>query len=138
MYQLLMQTKNQPSLRSDTMQVRTPDGTLFLTVVENPDKTLNSFHITIGKAGAPIAAWSSAVSALMTLAVDKGAQIEDLLVALSNLSSDRVTYNSSGMCRSGPDGVWQGLMLYREGVRIIVPANERPRGARIGVWHRED
>lgn len=97
-----------------TFQVKTPDGMMFVTVLEDADKKPVGFHINIGKAGAAIAAWSQALARIMSLAVDKGAAVNDIIEELSSLTSDKeVTLERGEKVRSGPEGVVVALFNYR-------------------------
>ena len=123
---------------SEVIRAKTPDGTLYLMVMQNKDKSIAGFNIAIGKAGAPLAAWTFAVTALMNLAVQKGATIEDLLETLSNITSDRVARSATSVCRSGPEGVWQALVKYRQRPSVDhESAQQVTRGASVAPWARQ-
>lgn len=67
----------------------------------------------LGKAGAPIAAWSEALASMMTLALAHGATIRDLIVQLSSLVTDRIRSRPDGRAaRSAPEGVALALFDY--------------------------
>jgi hypothetical protein len=123
---------------SEVIRAKTPDGTLYLLVMENKDKSIAGFKISIGKAGAPVAAWASALAEIMTLAIQKGATVEDLLTTLSGITSDRVARAATSVCRSGPEGVWQALIKYRQ--RPVVDhdaAEQATRGASVAPWAKQ-
>lgn len=124
---------------SEIIRVKTPDGTLFLLVMENKDKSVAGFKITIGKAGAPLAAWASALAEMMNLAIAKGATVEDLLSVLSGITSDRSVRSINSVCRSGPEGVWQALVRYRQRPAVDhEDLDERSvRGASVAPWARQ-
>ncbi len=93
-------------------KVRTPDGTVFVNVVEKdgePDQVI----INIGKAGAPIAAWAQALGAIVTAALQNGVPLEKILTELSSLTSSGTPRSLISPIRSGPEGVYVGLMHYR-------------------------
>jgi hypothetical protein len=122
---------------SEVIRAKTPDGTLYLLVLEK-DKKVEGFKISIGKAGAPVAAWASALAEVMTLALQKGATIEDLMATLSGITSDRVARSATSTCRSGPEGVWQALIKYRQRPAVDHNAAEHAtRGASVAPWARQ-
>jgi hypothetical protein len=125
---------------SELIRSRTPDGTLYLLVMEKPDNSgIEGFQITIGKAGSPLAAWASAVASLMTLALKKGATLEEILTLLSGITSDGKPRTIDTTARSGPEGVWQALMRYRQRPAVDHDdLDERSvRGASVAPWARQ-
>ena len=125
---------------SEMVRVKTPDGMLYLLIMENKDKTIAGFRITIGKAGAPIAAWTYALSEMMNLALKQGASLDDIINTLRDITSDRVAYTMTTPCRSGPEGVWQALMRYRQGGPTVdhTDLDEKSvRGASVAPWARQ-
>lgn len=96
------------------IKVVTPDGTLFVTVLEEHGKPI-AFRLEIGKAGSTLRAWCDALGASTTLALQHGVTIEDIITELSNISSDKLTYTEQQVpVRSGPDGFVVALMRYRQ------------------------
>ena len=123
---------------SEVIRAKTPDGTLYLLVMENKDKSIAGFKISIGKAGAPVAAWASALAEVMNLAIQKGATVEDLMSTLSGITSDRVARSATSNCRSGPEGVWQALVKYRQRPSVDhESAQQVTRGASVAPWARQ-
>lgn len=104
----------QDKFASVTMQVPTPDGTMFVTIMENDSGSPIGIQVHIGKSGAPLSAWSNALSRMATLALDKGASINDLIEELSGQTSDkaRITPNGEAV-RSGVEGLWVCLIRYK-------------------------
>lgn len=100
-------------LQNEVIRVRTPDGTLFAIVVENDDGSINSFQFTVGKSGTAVTAWANALASIMTLAIKKGATLEELMSELSGITSDRSARTVESTCRSGPEGVWMALVRYK-------------------------
>lgn len=100
--------------RSTISRVSTPDGTMFVIVAENNDGEPNHVTINIGKAGHALAAWAFALSAVITLGLQNGIKLEAFLTILSSITSDGNARALGSKCRSGPEGVWMALMMYRK------------------------
>jgi len=117
-----------------TIQVKTPEGTMFVTITEDENGKPNAIWITIGKAGASIAAWAHSLARILTLSLDKGATINDLCVELSGQTSDKLRINGDGeIVRSGPEGVFVALMKYKRDkyeilTKTLGDMDERGRG----------
>jgi hypothetical protein len=91
----------------------TPDGTLFVTIDHYKNtKKIAQIRAFIGKSGSKLNAWTFACSQLITLALAKGATIEDLITLLSNTNSDRLVYDGNVPITSGPAGLVQALIAY--------------------------
>jgi hypothetical protein len=133
-----IETAAQEKFDNITMQVPTPDGTMFVSIMENDKGLPVGIQVHIGKAGAPLAAWSNALSRIMTLALDKGATINDLIEELSGQTSDKARMTTNGeSVRSGVEGVWVCLIRYkRDKFELVSQAlgetDVRGRGPRMG------
>lgn len=126
----------QPSV---TIRIRTPDGTLFAIINERDNKP-ESFMLKIGKAGLAVGAWANALGAVMTLAIEKGATLDELINTLANITSDRSARTIESNCRSGPEGVWMALVRYRKVDDLILTEEDESfkgtRGASVAPWAR--
>ncbi len=122
---------------SESIRIRTPDGMLYAIIVENQDGTINHVQLSIGKAGSALSAWVHATAALITLAIQKGATVEELMNTLSNITSDRAPRTIESTCRSGPEGVWMALVKYQRNTEILMMEDEPTlRGASVGPGAR--
>jgi hypothetical protein len=124
-------------LASITIQVPTPDGTMFVTITEDKNGAPNAVFIHIGKAGASVSTWAQALARMVSLALDNGAKLEDVMTELSNHTTDRVRVTNDGeLVRSGIDGVWVALMKYKRAkfdeVRKTLGNVDEHRGPRLG------
>lgn len=109
-----IETAEQDKFDGITIQVPTPDGAMFVTIMEDVTSKPVGIQIHIGKAGGALAAWASALSRIMSLALDNGATINDLITELSSHTSDRRRETSKGeSVRSGIEGIWTALMQYK-------------------------
>lgn len=99
-----------------TTKVRTPDGAMFVIVLDNDDGKPVGIHINIGKAGSSLSAWANATAALVTKMLDSGIGINEIIEELSELTTDKVTLSGDANVpvRSGPDGLCYALMVYRK------------------------
>jgi hypothetical protein len=96
------------------IEVTTPDGTMFVTILELNNKPIG-FRLEIGKSGSTLRAWCEAVGQLATLAIQAGISLDDIITELSNLSSDKLVFTGKQVpVRSGPDGFVVALMRYRQ------------------------
>lgn len=122
-----------------TIRIRTPDGTLFVMVNEKDGKP-ESIFLQIGKAGAAVGAWANALAGILTLAIEKGATLDELINTLANITSDRSARTIESNCRSGPEGVWMGLVRYRKIDDLIMIEEDEhykgTRGASVAPWAR--
>lgn len=133
-----IETMEQTKFESITIQVPSPDGTMFVTIMEDNTGKPVGIDLHIGKAGASVAAWAQALSRMMTLALDHGSTINDLVVELSNMTSDKRRDTAAGEpIRSGVEAVWLALVKYKrdkfEKVSLTLgDVNVRGRGSRLG------
>lgn len=97
-----------------TIRVKTPDGTLFVHVAEDDKGRLKQIMLNLGKAGTAASAWANALASALTLLIEQGSQLEDLLSLLSSITSgSSARMGIGGKCTSGPEGIWMALMHYR-------------------------
>lgn len=108
-----IQTNSQEKFNSSTIKVETPDGDMFVTIMENDSGRPCRVHVTIGKAGASIAAWSQAIAEMINSLLVGGKGINDIIVWLSQHTSSKPSRSRDIPIRSGPDGIVVALMEYR-------------------------
>lgn len=94
-----------------TYEVHTPDGTLFLSIVEEDGRPIR-MSIEIGKSGSAIRAWTSTVEDLINTLLDKNVGIRELIAIFSSNHGDRESLNSHGNVKSGSDGIVYALYRY--------------------------
>ena len=94
-------------------RVKSPDGTIFVIVTENEEKEPVLVQINIGKAGTAVTAWASALASIITVALESGVKLERILTELSSITSGSAPRVANTPVRSGPEGVYVGLMHYR-------------------------
>lgn len=106
---------NNNANKSVTIEVETPDGVLYFTVVEDNSGRPCRVISIIGKSGSSLAAWAEAVDQLINLAFSKGAGINDILEALSNISTSKPirSLRPTLVVKSAPDGIVVALSAYK-------------------------
>ena len=102
-----------------TYRVMTPNGVMFVTVVESlnymkrPIPT--NMLIAIGKSGSAIMAWANMTADLITLLFKSKLDLEDIIAAISmNLSDQSVLQRPGIQIRSEPEGIKYALFRYQE------------------------
>lgn len=100
--------------RSVNYMIRTPDGKMFVTIMEDDDGKPFKIQINVGKAGYSLSAWSNALSRMIDRSLEFGVSLDALINELSEITSDKVVMDATYICRSGPEGVVIALMKYNQ------------------------
>lgn len=95
-----------------SVKVNTPNGRMFVHILEDTEGNPHKILINIGKTGSDVFAWAEALAEVFSLSLLNGASIYDVLSALSNISSDRLVHSSGIPIYSGPDGLVQAILIY--------------------------
>lgn len=97
-----------------TFNTRTPDGVANIIIVEHSPGKIYKIFFTIGKAGSSTNAWAFALCEVVVDSLNRGADINDMITLLSNITSSRPIYDNDGIaCRSGPEALYHALFRYR-------------------------
>ena len=104
---------------SQTYKIATPNGVMFVTIVESVDYRKRPIPtkilITIGKSGSAIMAWASMTADLITLLFKMKTDLEDIIVAISmNLTDQSILQKPGVFIRSEPEGIKYALLRYQE------------------------
>lgn len=131
-----IETIEQERFDNLTFRVETPDGTMFVSVMESTDGKPIAISLNIGKAGIAVAIWAQALARITSLALEKGGTINELISELTNLTTDRSRTSGNGeVVRSGVEGLMVGLMKYRKSKYKELTENlggvENERGPRL-------
>lgn len=113
---LNIETRPETQFKSLTIEVKTPEGSLFVSFVEDDNGKPIMIDVKLGKAGAAIQAWAMCLTRVMTLALDKGATIEDILEETSGQRADGGRPNGhkgSVVITSGPEAIAWAIMEYK-------------------------
>jgi len=102
-----------------TYKIATPNGIMFVTLVESIDYRKRpvpvNILITIGKSGSAIMAWANMTASLISLLFKMKADIEDIIAEISmNLSDHSVLQKPGISIRSEPEGIKYALLRYQE------------------------
>ena len=102
-----------------TWKIMTPNGVMFVTIVESIDYLKKPIPveilITIGKSGSAIMAWANMTASLISLLFKRKTDIEDIIAEISmNLSDHSVLQKPGVSIRSEPEGIKYALMRYQE------------------------
>jgi hypothetical protein len=102
------------SMPSISIEVDTPDGIMYVTIMEVDNQPVK-MQIIIGKAGTAIMAWAQATSDLATAVLSTGAGVNKLIEIFSmQTSGSAPKLGKDGLhLRSGPEGVCKALIIYR-------------------------
>lgn len=96
-----------------SVAIETPDGNMWVTVAERDGKPVQIL-INIGKCGSYTMAWADAVARLATRMLEY-MTVHQIIEELSGITTSKLVRNIRGeVCRSGPEGVAQGLLAYRK------------------------
>ena len=102
-----------------TYKVMTPNGVMFVTIVESLNymkkPVPTNMLIAIGKSGSAIMAWANMTADLITLLFKMKADLEDIIAVVSmNLSDQSVLQRPGIQIRSEPEGIKYALFRYQE------------------------
>lgn len=99
----------------ESHRVETPDGTLFVNIVEDDNKRPIMIQVSGMKTGTTAFAWADAICRLCNIALNHGIDFMTLVEELSNITSSKAIRLISGATiRSGPEGFAVALMRYRD------------------------
>lgn len=132
-----MQLKNGVAYECAVVRQPTPDGELYLTIIEDNDHRPVKLFIEIGKSGSSIRAWTDAFQRIASLVLDNGGSIDDIISELSGITSGFIARDSGAgaIVNSGPSGIVRALEKYKADkyVRFIKP--ELDKTPAHGVLH---
>ncbi|HEC64533.1 MAG TPA: hypothetical protein ENI23_04495 [bacterium] len=115
----LYETEDEIAQVSLTWKITTPNGIMFITIVESLNYLKKpipiNILITIGKSGSAIMAWANMTASLISLLFKNKVDLEDIIVEISmNLSDHSVLQKPGVHIRSEPEGIKYALMRYQE------------------------
>ena len=97
-----------------TYQIKTPDGMMYINLLEDKDGSLVMIDVQIGKAGGSLRVWAHTMGRLLTMLLEHGAYIDDLIDELSGQTTDKLAMHQGGLkVRSGPEAIYIALMKYK-------------------------
>lgn len=110
-----IETSVQEVFHGFTFRVPSPKGTVFVTVMESDEGKPVGIQIMLGKSGSEAKSWAESLSRTLTLALDMGGGINDIIKELSLNNTDGATVLENGVViRSHVGAVCYALMQYRK------------------------
>jgi len=104
-----------PKFDSVTIAVGSPNGKIYVTVLDDDDGRPIEVLIHAGKTGGPVHAWAASLARSITTSLGHGASINDIIEDLSLQTSDAYHRSADGtVIRSGAEAVCVALMQYRK------------------------
>lgn len=98
------------ALPTYSYRVETPDGTMFIHIVENERGLPCQVHINIGKAGTNLSAWADAAARLVSRLLPN---VHGAIEELTGITTSRFRRMPKGeVIRSGPEGIAYALLKY--------------------------
>jgi hypothetical protein len=103
---------------SSSIRVDTPDGTMYVFVMEDETKVPFKIQVIIGKSGSSVQAWAYGMAELISsMLASKRFTIHDVIVHLSGITTDKYKRLLEGPeVRSGVEGLVIALLKYRDSV----------------------
>jgi len=121
-------SKNRPKILSgQTIRVRTPIGTLFVTLNENEEHHPFELFVKAGKCGSDITADAEAIGRLCSILlrlpspVSELERIELIITHLAGISGSKDIHDGNSHIRSVPDALAVALRQYLEKKSIVSP-----------------
>ncbi len=100
------------SMRGLTTKIRTPHGSMFVTINFLEGKIREVF-VVVSKPGSELRACAEALGRVISLALQKGVPAEDLVETLENIKTEQVSWNKiderSFSVSSIPDGIAKAM-----------------------------
>lgn len=101
---------------SVNIKVETPDGRMFVTIMEGKDGKPFKILVNIGKSGRALAAWADGLAEFISLSL-QNIGLDPTIKNLIGHKSDKYALqrNEDGVTvvHSGPDGIAHALVRYR-------------------------
>lgn len=120
----------QPNIAYSTKSIKvdTPDGVMFVHIVENEYGTPIQLLINIGKCGTNLAAWADSMARLASALLPVSG-ISGIIDMLSGITSSKLIRLGNGeFIRSGPEGLASALLKYT----LIMQRERNQKSKRIG------
>ena len=113
---LLEVNNNKDIFNGFSFRYSTPDGTAYINISEFESGKIHDITFSIGKAGTNVNAWSYALAKMVVHALHNGAELNDVVNLLSNITSARVVRHSGHNIYSGPEALFLALVKYRQSI----------------------
>jgi hypothetical protein len=116
---------NDRKYNSLTIQEPTPEGTAFITVVEDKPGEIVHVDFQIGKSGTTVRTYTYAMAQLVTFLFEKGCTIKEVIDRLTDIASDRAPRLTAGGSynRSGAEALASALRQYENSIVKEIKVN---------------
>lgn len=125
-----------------SIRVEAPEGTIFVTIIEDDNGKPIAIDLSLGKAGTSVRTWTQSLARIMTVGLEHGATIDNFIEELSGQRTDRSRRSGDGIdITSGPEAICYALMKYKRekyqarrnelGINDDSDAERKGRGARL-------
>ncbi len=123
-----------------TEQIKTGDGTLYVTINEDENGLCEVFA-SIGKSGGNAAAQSEAIGRLISLAIRSGIDPRVIIKQLKGISGTNPIWYEGKLIRSTPDAIGHSLERYldrKQHRQTVLPLKEMERGGELAIKPADD
>lgn len=120
---MLSLVPNNQKIPTKSVQVTTPSGVLYVNFLEDEDGKCFNIMLHLGKTGSELRAMIAGIEATINLAI-KTHELVEIADSLSNINSDKVSYNSKRNVNSTTDGIVYAIHRYLNEVDRV--KNSRP------------
>jgi ribonucleoside-diphosphate reductase alpha chain len=97
-------------LHGFTYKVNTGQGSLYITINTDEMETPIEVFANIGKSGGDTAALAEAIGRLISIALQKGVNLDELSKTLIGITGSKPVWNEGNLIKSVPDGIGQILL----------------------------
>jgi ribonucleoside-diphosphate reductase alpha chain len=108
--QVMLEYERPKVLYGQTIKFKLPQGSLYITVNKD-DNGVKEVFVTLGKSGADDKANSEAIGRLISLYLQKGGKVEDVIRSLKGIQGESATWDNGIPLYSVPDAVAKALEL---------------------------
>lgn len=105
-----------------TIRTQTPDGTMFVTIIEDSNSIPIEVLVAIGKTGTRVRAWTEAIQGLCTTILSLGGKLTDIANSIDAISIDD-RYET----KSGPEGLVRCIAIYLQSRADLVKDGDLPK-----------
>lgn len=104
--------------QSLTFRIKSPQGSVYVQIIEREHGKIEKIIVTVGKAGSVINALCGGVAELVTHMLKGGISITDIIITLSGITADKL-HTTNGMDVHSPiDAIVIALMQYRSSIPV--------------------
>ncbi len=97
------------SLSGQTVKMKLPQGNLYVTANRNGDNVIRETFVTLGKSGGDEKADAEALGRLISLFLQHGGRIQDVIHSLKGIQGRDVSWDNGQQLLSVPDAVAKAL-----------------------------